>query len=81
MDEEISNWRRRVAETRHELGGDKSEVLADLRQYLEYRKNVEAEMQEKRRHGLATESDGQEARYCTLEAETWLAQALQLWGQ
>lgn len=70
-------WLRRLAETQHLYEPEKDKVLDDLRAYLEFRRSLELQIDKESQAGLLTELDLNDARYKTLEAETWLAEALQ----
>jgi RNA polymerase sigma factor (sigma-70 family) len=79
---EVTVWRRRIAETRHEMGGAEADIIADLTEYHEYaRKLLDDARLEGGPSRKAIESlDGilatiEEAEYRVLEAESWLAQA------
>ncbi|WZO95722.1 hypothetical protein EP7_002690 [Isosphaeraceae bacterium EP7] len=74
---EIAAWRRRIAETRHELGGQEAEVIADLAAYLKFAKEMLDEAKFKAKTpGASIQYDvAEEAEYRVLEAESWLVQA------
>jgi hypothetical protein len=69
----IAVWLRRIAKTRHELGGPKDVMISEMKEYLDQVKQLEAYAVINLRAGRITSMDLREAEYKVLEAETWLA--------